>query len=317
MATIVLDAALKKSNPGFPQSHFFESEVDSSLCQEISIVSGNFGESASKTDNASAAASEISNSSSETTETDQLRINLPASQLDLVENVLITNASMSVLAIVSKHCGSNELLYGLLKGEKAILNSDKNKCKPTLGFSKHYLSESPLFSIKIEVHDEHGDFITLGFHNFSAVVINKYFNTIVICDNSSQKKERFINSAGRGKRYIFFRLIVNTVGAQVLEPNNQVSACGSTMANMGVQSAFRKAYSPMEHKNTRTKDFSKWSLIKITICRSTKRLPGESSKIRETSRSGSKRQLTCWEKVTVLELYSNSHWRMPLTICTK
>ena len=48
----------------------------------------------------------------------------PESGLDGVENVLFTDASMSLLANVSKHCGSDELLYDLRMPGGAIFVSD-------------------------------------------------------------------------------------------------------------------------------------------------------------------------------------------------
>ena len=97
-----------------------------------------------------------------------LQLKLPSGYCGLVENITVFNATLSLLAIVSKHCGSDELLYDLVRRERLIMDSKKNRCIPPPGFLKNVLKEAPHVLIRDLDKNEDGDFARLNFHYNSA-----------------------------------------------------------------------------------------------------------------------------------------------------
>ena len=151
-----------------------------------------------------------------------LELKLPRGYSGLVENITVFNATLSLLVIVSKHCGSDELLYDLVRRERLIMDSKKNRCILHPGFLKKVLKESLHVLIRDLDKNEDGDFARLNFHIILLDTVESNLNAILEfyrTEGVELKLPQLLN----GDTFSI-RLILNSDGCQLFESLPKLSA---------------------------------------------------------------------------------------------
>ena len=151
-----------------------------------------------------------------------LELKLPSGYCGLVENITVFNAILNLLAIVSKHCASDGLLYDLVRRERVIMGSKKNRCIPPSGFLKNVLKEAPHVLIRDLDKNEDSDFARLNFHIILLDAVESNLNAILEfhrTEGVDLKMPQLLN-----KDTLSIRSILNSDGCQLIESLMKLSA---------------------------------------------------------------------------------------------
>ena len=144
-----------------------------------------------------------------------LELKFPSGYRGLVDNITVFNATLSLLAIVSKYCGSEEFLYDLVRRERLNMDSTKNQCIPPPGFLKNILKEAPHALIRDLDTNENGDFARLNFHIILLDTVESNLNAILEfhrIEGVDLKLPKLLNGDT-----LSFRLILKIEGCQPFE----------------------------------------------------------------------------------------------------
>ena len=144
-----------------------------------------------------------------------LQVKLPSGYRRLVENIFVLEATLSLLAIVLKHCCSDEYLYDLVRRERLIMDSKKNRSIPTLGFFKNILKNAPHVLIRDLDRNENGDFARLNFHIILLDTVESNLNAILEFHQTEDVDLKLLQLL-KGDT-LSIPLILNSDGCQLIE----------------------------------------------------------------------------------------------------
>lgn len=145
-----------------------------------------------------------------------LGFGFPAGLLNEKEDITMHNTLTSLLAIVSKHGGSDELLHDLVRRERAIFD-ETSSCYPSSFRLKREMKNQCAKLIKSREKQSSGDVIFLRFSYVLLKIVHENINAIRNYSAQSKKDEDVRLPPCEENQRLSIRLIVNSDGAQIIK----------------------------------------------------------------------------------------------------